>query len=139
MNYLETRVKELFEQVLRGEKRVPKLDTEDKYLEMTDKFVTIYCMKFSESLSITWGGWLRVKMQGEIICLFKEEYKEYAKPRTEVEIDETTGEIEIITKERPKPSEEVVELNKLFKEVWEYSKDIANDKWLIDEVFGKIK
>lgn len=139
MNYLETRVKELFEQVLRGEKRIPKLDREDKYLKITDKSVTIYSMKFSEDLSIMWGGWLRVKVKGEIICLFKEEYEEYMKPRTEVEINETTGEIEIFTKERPKPSEEVVELDRLFREVWRYSKNIANDKWLIDKVFGEIK
>lgn len=139
MNYLEIKVKELFEQVLRGEKRVPKLDREDKHLKITDKFVTIYSMKFSEDLSIMWGGWLRVKVKGEIICLFKEEYEECIKPRTEVEIDESTGEIEILTKESQKPSEEVVELSRLFREVWKYAKDIANNKWLIDEVFGEIE
>lgn len=124
MNYLESKVKELFEQVLRGEKRVPKLDTEEKYLKMTDKSVIIYSMKFSEDLSIMWGGWLRVKMQDKIICLFKEEYEECIKPGTEVKIDETTGE---------------VELGRLFREVWKYAKDIANDKWLINKVFGEIK
>lgn len=31
MNYLEIKVKELFEQVLRGEKRVPKLRTESTF------------------------------------------------------------------------------------------------------------
>ena len=30
MNYLESKVKELFEQVLRGEKRVPKLETRNE-------------------------------------------------------------------------------------------------------------
>ena len=44
-----------------------------------------------------------------------------------------------LTKERQKPSEEVVELDRLFREVWKYAKDIANDKWLIDKVFGEIK
>lgn len=139
MNYLEIKVRELLEQVLRGEKRIPKLDTEEKYLKMTDKSVTIYSMKFSEDLSIMWGGWLRVKMQDKIICLFKEEYEECIKPGTEVKIDETTGEVEILTKERPKLSEEVIELDILFKEVWEYSSKIENDKWLIDKVFGEIK
>lgn len=139
MNYLEIKVKELFEQVLRGEKRVPELNREDKHLKITDKSVTIYSMKFSEDLSIMWGGWLRVKMQDKIICLFKEECEECIKPGTEVKIDETTGEVEILTKERQKPSEEVVELDRLFREVWKYAKDIANDKWLIDKVFGEIK
>lgn len=30
MNYLESKVKELFEQVLRGEKRVPKLEARNE-------------------------------------------------------------------------------------------------------------
>lgn len=139
MNYLESKVKELFEQVLRGEKRVPKLDIEKKYLEISDRFATIYSMKFSDDLSITWGGWLKAKVEDKVVCLFKEEYEEYMKPRTEIEIDETTGELEIFTKERPKPSEENVELNRLFREVWEYSKNVENDRWLIDKIFGELE
>lgn len=127
MNYLESKVKELFEQVLRGEKRVPKLVA----VKVKDK--EGYHMNFSDNLSIVKGNWLRVMIQDEVVLLFEDEYKEYMKPRKE----EING--IIFTRERPKISEERLELELLFQEVWEYSSKISNDKWLIDRIFGELE
>lgn len=127
MNYLESKVKELFEQVLRGEKRVPKLMT----VKVKDKEGCH--MNFSDKLSIVKGNWLRVIIQDEAVLLFEDEYKEYMKPRKE----EKNG--IIFTRERPKISEDRLELELLFKEVWEYSSKIVNDKWLIDRIFGELE
>jgi hypothetical protein len=130
MNYLESKVKELFEQVLRGEKRVPKLVT----VKVKDK--EGYHMNFSDNLSIVKGNWLRVIIQDEGVFLFEDEYKEYMKPRKEEKVNE---DIIIFTRERPKISEDRLELELLFQEVWEYSSKISNDKWLIDRIFGELE
>lgn len=130
MNYLESKVKELFEQVLRGEKRVPKLMT----VKVKDKEGCH--MNFSDKLSIVKGNWLRVIIQDEAVLLFEDEYKEYMKPRKEEKVNE---DIIIFTRARPKISEDRLELELLFKEVWEYSSKISNDKWLIDRIFGELE
>lgn len=128
MNYLESKVKELFEQVLRGEKRVPKLVT----VKVKDK--EGYHMNFSDNLSIVKGNWLRVIIQDEGVFLFEDEYEEYMKPRKEEKVNGI-----IFTRERPKISEDRLELELLFQEVWEYSSKISNDKWLIDRIFGELE
>lgn len=128
MNYLESKVKELFEQVLRGEKRVPKLVT----VKVKDK--EGYHMNFSDNLSIVKGNWLRVIIQDEGVFLFEDEYEEYMEPRKEEKVNGI-----IFTRERPKISEDRLELELLFKEVWEYSSKISNDKWLIDRIFGELE
>lgn len=130
MNYLESKVKELFEQVLRGEKRVPKLET------VKVKDIEGYHMSFSDNLSIVKGNWLRVIIQDEGVFLFEDEYKEYMKHRKEEKVNE---DIIIFTRERPKISEDRLELELLFQEVWEYSSKISNDKWLIDRIFGELE
>lgn len=133
MNYLESKIKELFEQVLRGEKRVPKLEA----VKVKDK--EGYLMRFSDNLSIVKGNWLRVIMQDEGVFLFEDEYEEYKKPRKEEKVNEETSNVIIFTRARPKISEERLELELLFKEVWEYSSKIVNDKWLIDRIFGELE
>ena len=96
-------------------------------------------MRFSDNLSIVKGNWLRVIMQDEGVFLFEDEYKEYMKPRKEEKVNEETGNVIIFTRERPKMSEDRLELELLFKEVWEYSSKIVNDKWLIDRIFGELE
>lgn len=127
MNYLENKVKELFEQVLRGDKRAPKLET----VKIKDKVG--YHMRFGDSLSIVKGNWLRVMIQDGVVLLFEDEYEEHMKPRKEEKVNV------IFTRARPKISEDRLELELLFKEVWEYSSKISNDKWLIDRIFGELK
>lgn len=130
MNYLEIKVKELFEQVLRGEKRVPELRTEQTFESKRCETFKTDVLTFSENLLIKYYhkyNWLEVKIEDKVTVLFSKDFNELK--------ESIINNIEI----KRKPSEDRLELNRLFKEVWEYSKDIANDKWLIDKVFGEIK
>lgn len=130
MNYLEIKVKELFEQVLRGEKRVPKLRTESTFESKRCETFKTDVLTFSENLLIKYYhkyNWLEVKIEDKVTVLFSKDFNELK--------ESIINNIEI----KRKPSEDRLELNRLFKEVWEYSKDVANDKWLIDKVFGELE
>lgn len=106
MNYLEIKVKELFEQVLRGEKRVPRISKNEKWYSKFGGTYRCDSLVFSESLIIQF-------INNSIHIL--------------IEINERF----IIENNK--------ELVRLFREVFEYSEDIKNDKWLIDKVFGELE
>lgn len=78
MNYLESKVKELFEQVLRGEKRVPKLETRNEL--NWDSVVTYHSMLFGDRLTVEYYNEteLLVNMRDEegrteVVYLFEDE------------------------------------------------------------------
>lgn len=138
MNYLEIKVKELFEQVLRGEKRVPKLETHTN-LSWSGKPITTCSMEFSGRLTIKYDVGLAVNildknMLSKTIRLFDEPCRE----NVLLDIDKMSEHLKI--KENTKLKEEKIELERLFKKVWEYSKNIKNDnELLVDEVFGELE
>lgn len=110
MNYLEIKVKELFEQVLRGEKRVPRISKNEKWYNKFGGTYRCDSLVFSEILIIQF-------INNSIHIL--------------IEINELENERVAIENNK--------ELVRLFREVFKYSEDIKNDKWLIDKVFGEIK
>lgn len=109
MNYLEIKVKELFEQVLRGERRVPEISKNEKWYSKNGGMYRCDSLLFGEDLVIQF-------INNSIHILIKKNDK------SERVVVKSNG-----------------ELDRLFKEVWGYAEDIANDKWLIDKIFGELE
>ena len=134
MNYLESKVKELFEQVLRGEKRVPKLWTRNELINW-DSVVTYRSMLFGDRLTVEYYN------ETELLVNMRDE-----EGRTEVVYlfeDESGGEF-IVDKDttyKTKLRDEKIELERLFKGVWNYTKRVEEDNKLmwVDRIFGELE
>ena len=109
MSYLERKVKELLEQVLRGEKRVPKVSKNEEWYSKNGETYRCDSLLFSEDLVIQF-------INNSIHILIRT--NELKREKVDIGNNE--------------------ELARLFKDVVEYSKDIKNDKWLIDKIFGEL-
>lgn len=133
MNYLESKVKELFEQVLRGEKRVPKLWTRNEL--NWDSVVTYHSMLFGDRLTVEYYN------ETELLVNMRDE-----EGRTEVVYlfeDESGGEF-IVDKDttyKTKLRDEKIELEGLFKGVWNYTKRVeeGNKLMRVDRIFGELE
>ena len=133
MNYLESKVKELFEQVLRGEKRVPKLETRNEL--NWDSGVTYHSMLFGDRLTVEYYN------ETELLVNMRDE-----EGRTEVVYlfeDESGGEF-IVDKDttyKTKLRDEKIELERLFKGVWNYTKRVeeGNKLMRVDRIFGELE
>ena len=132
MNYLESKVKELFEQVLRGEKRVPKLETRNEL--NWDSGVTYHSMLFGDRLTVEYYNEteLLVNMRDEegrteVVYLFEDEGGD------EFIVDNTTY--------KTKLRDEKIELERLFKGVWNYTKRVeeGNKLMWVDKIFGELE
>ena len=134
MNYLESKVKELFEQVLRGEKRVPKLWTRNELINW-DSVVTYRSMLFGDRLTVEYYN------ETELLVNMRDE-----EGRTEVVYlfeDESGGEF-IVDKDttyKTKLRDEKIELERLFKGVWNYTKRVeeGNKLMWVDRIFGELE
>ena len=133
MNYLESKVKELFEQVLRGEKRVPKLWTRNEL--NWDSVATYHSMLFGDRLTVEYYN------ETELLVNMRDE-----EGRTEVVYlfeDESGGEF-IVDKDttyKTKLRDEKIELEGLFKGVWNYTKRVeeGNKLMRVDRIFGELE
>ena len=132
MNYLESKVKELFEQVLRGEKRVPKLETRNEL--NWDSVVTYHSMLFGDRLTVEYYNEteLLVNMRDEegrteVVYLFEDEGGD------EFIVDNTTY--------KTKLRDEKIELERLFKGVWNYTKRVeeGNKLMWVGKIFGELE
>lgn len=133
MNYLESKVKELFEQVLRGEKRVPKLETSNEL--NWDGIVTYHSMLFGDRLTVKYCNKtnLLVSMRDEegrteVVYLFEDE------DRDEFIVGKDTT-------YKTKLRDEKIELERLFKGVWNYTKRVeeGNKLMWVDRIFGELE
>lgn len=132
MNYLESKVKELFEQVLRGEKRVPKLETRNEL--NWDSVVTYHSMLFGDRLTVEYYS------ETELLVNMRDE-----EGRTEVvylfEDESGDGFIVDNTTYKTKLRDEKIELERLFKGVWNYTKRVeeGNKLMWVDKIFGELE
>lgn len=136
MNYLESKVKELFEQVLRGEKRVPKLETRNEL--NWDSVVTYHSMLFGDRLTVEYVEYynetrLLVSMRDEegrteVVYLFEDE------DRDEFIVGKDTT-------YKTKLRDEKIEIERLFKGVWNYTKRVeeGNKLMWVDRIFGELE
>lgn len=127
MNYLENKVKELFEQVLRGEKKAPKFSignlTNAHYLEFNKDLIVVKRNK-----------WLEVVLEGKVNPLFEDDRDKYKCFVNMIYLglfDENADE--------PTPSNEMLLVSRLFDEVVEYTNKPQRDKYLIDKIFGELE
>lgn len=126
MNYLENKVKELFEQVLRGEKKAPQLSI--------GNVTKAHYLKFSKDLLvIKKEGWLSITLKGSDIPLFEEDLNKWESYERKVSLGVDAY------SSKPTPSENMLLVSKLFDEVVEYTKKPQADKYLIDKIFGDLK
>lgn len=126
MNYLESKVKELFEQVLRGEKRVPKLETRNEL--NWDSVVTYRSMLFGDRLAVEYCN------ETKLLVSMRDE-----EDRTEVAyLFEDGGGDEFIV---DKDTTYKIELERLFKGVWNYTKRVeeGNKLMWVDRIFGELE
>ena len=133
MNYLESKVKELFEQVLRGEKRVPKLETRNEL--NWDSVVTYHSMLFGDRLTVEYYN------ETELLVNMRDE-----EGRTEVVylFEDEGGDEFIVDKDttyKTKLRDEKIELERLFKGVWNYTKRVeeGNKLMWVDKIFGELE
>ena len=133
MNYLESKVKELFEQVLRGEKRVPKLGTRNEL--NYDSVITHHSMIFGDRLTVKYCNETRLlarmrdeEGRTEVVYLFEDE------DRDEFIVGKDTA-------YKTKLRDEKIELERLFKGVWNYTKRVEEgDKLMwVDRIFGELE
>lgn len=139
MNYIEIRVKKLLEQVLKGEKNIPRVLIEESPIgnEYKLKFSKNLYLIYTESTDV-----LSVEIDKNRIKLFKEERKILWKMFCENFECIINNKQEIHSEESFKPTKDMLELEYLFKKVFEYSEKIDNHKDIrerIDEVFGEIE
>lgn len=134
MNYLESKVKELFEQVLRGEKRVPKLERVNKL--NWGSIVTCHSMLFGDRLTIEYYNETRL-----LLVRMRDE-----EGRTEVVylFEDDGGDEFIVGKDttyKTKLRDEKIELERLFKGVWNYTKRVeeGNKLMWVDRIFGELE
>ena len=133
MNYLESKVKELFEQVLRGERRVPKLETRNEL--NWDSVVTYHSMLFGDRLTVEYYS------ETELLVNMRDE-----EGRTEVVylFEDEGGDEFIVDKDttyKTKLRDEKIELERLFKGVWNYTKRVeeGNKLMWVDKIFGELE
>lgn len=133
MNYLESKVKELFEQVLRGEKRVPKLETRNEL--NWDSVVTYHSMLFGDRLTVEYYN------ETELLVNMRDE-----EGRTEVVylFEDEGGDEFIVDKDttyKTKLRDEKIELERLFKGVWNYTKRVeeGNKLMWVGKIFGELE
>ena len=133
MNYLESKVKELFEQVLRGERRVPKLETRNEL--NWDSGVTYHSMLFGDRLIVEYYN------ETELLVNMRDE-----EGRTEVVylFEDEGGDEFIVDKDttyKTKLRDEKIELERLFKGVWNYTKRVeeGNKLMWVDKIFGELE
>lgn len=139
MNYIEIRVKKLLEQVLKGEKNIPRVLIEESPIgnEYKLKFSKNLYLIYTESTDV-----LSVEIDKNRIKLFEEERKILWKMFCENCECIINNKQEIHSKESLKPTKDMLELEYLFKKVFEYSEKIDNHKDIrerIDEVFGELE
>lgn len=123
MNYLEIKVRELLEQVLRGEKRIPKLETKTD-LSWEGNVVPSHSMVFGDNLTIKYCN--NTKFLVSIINEDGRTWTIYLFEGDDMEDKKST-------------LERKIELEILFKGVWSYSERVENKLMWIDKVFGEIK
>lgn len=139
MNYIEIRVKKLLEQVLKGEKNIPRVLIEESPIgnEYKLKFSKNLYLIYTESTDV-----LSVEIDKNRIKLFKEERKILWKMFCENLECIINNKQEIHSEKSFKPTKDMLELEYLFKKVFEYSEKIDNHKDIrerIDEVFGELE